>query len=865
MVSFILWVFVMLLLGTAAFPITFWLFPHLSDRGYGVSKQAGLLVFGFLYWILVTFRILPNNWAGVAAVFVLVVLLGCLAAWKSGWDEVKAWYRDNRWFVILVEGAFILLFAFLAFMRAASPDITGTEKPMELAFINSILHSSVFPPADPWLSGYAISYYYFGYVIVAGLIRLTGVLSGVGFNLAIALWFSMAALGIFSVVLNIIAKLPASGKNPNEKGTIARFAGWAALGPVFLIFMGNWEGLLELLHSLGLGNAGFWSWLDIKELTDVPAQFTGWLPSRPGGIWWWRASRVIQDHNLVSKDPIEVIDEFPFFSLYLSDLHPHVLSIPFVLLAASLALELFFRASESRQFRPGWYETVIHWLGGPKADIETSGQFLPAPMFWASALIFGGLAFMNIWDFPIYVGLACVGIVLARYLTDGWNRTRVIEFLETGLAFGLAGGLLFVPFYIGFSSQAGGLLPGLIFFSPGKHLWIMFGVLWLPVFAGLLTAFNDRSEGSVFRAGLGKAASLVGILWAAMLVLGLIITFAPDVVGLILPDKAISLSALVGQFFNLQGSSSWFDLLISTTIERLMAPGGWLTLLAMLALVWGGAIFLRRRAAEIQPEDGTTPVIVSNPKNSFPFVLVLTAVAAGLVIFPEFFYLRDQFGTRMNTIFKFYYQAWILWSIAAAVFMFIFFKRINTPVKALGGVLIIISIAAAALYPFYCFRDRFDGLTSSRLTLDGNAYFTLAYPDETAAIEYLHQAPDGTVAEAVGGSYTAYARVATLSGQANVIGWPGHESQWRGGAVEMGSREQDIKQLYQTNNWAEALTIIQKYQIRYIYVGSLELSTYRVNTQKFSSNLPVSYSNNTVTIYEVPESLIKPNTLTTVP
>jgi len=338
MLSFILWVFVMLLLGTAAFPIVFWLFPHLSDRAYGLAKPAGLLVFGFLYWILVTFRMLPNNWAGVLTVFLLVVLLGCLAAWKSGWGEIKAWYNENRWFVILVEAAFILLFAFLAYMRAASPDIIGTEKPMELAFINSILHSSVFPPADPWLSGYAISYYYFGYVIVAGLIRLTGVLPGVGFNLAIALWFSMAALGIFSLVLNIIAKLPAKGAAEKRQGSFTRYAGWAALGPVFLLFMGNWEGLLELLHSLGLGSAGFWSWLDIKELTEAPMQYTGWLPSRPGGIWWWRASRVIQDQNLVSLDPIEVIDEFPFFSLYLADLHPHVLSIPFVLLAASLAL-----------------------------------------------------------------------------------------------------------------------------------------------------------------------------------------------------------------------------------------------------------------------------------------------------------------------------------------------------------------------------------------------------------------------------------------------------------------------------------------------------------------------------------------------
>ena len=866
MLSFFLWVIVMLLLGTAAFPIIFRLLPHLSDRGYGLAKPAGLLVFGFLYWILVMFRILPNNWAGVATVFILVVILGCLAAAKSGWTNIKTWYCNNRWYVVLVESAFVLVFAFFAFMRAASPDIIGTEKPMELAFINSILYSPTFPPADPWLSGYAISYYYFGYVIVAGLIRLTGVISGVGFNLALALWFSMAALGIFSVVLNILAKLPVKDDDGKRDLPFTRFSGWAALGPVFLIFTANWEGVLELLHSLGLGSAGFWKWIDINELSDRPAQFVGWLPSRPAGIWWWRASRVIQDNNLISNDSIEVIDEFPFFSLYLADLHPHVLSIPFVLLAASLALEIFFRATEGKQFRPGWYETVAGWLGSDRADTATREQFLPAADFWSFALVFGGLAFMNIWDFPIYVGLTCVGMVLARYLSHGWNRDRVIEFFESGLAFGLAGVLFYLPFYTGFSSQAGGLLPGLVFFTPGKHLWMMFGVLWLPVFAGLLAAFRDQSEGSPFWTGLGRAAALVGGLWAAMLVLGLLITVVPDLVALVRPQSAAEMSGLVGQFYSLQGSSDRFDLLINTTGLRLLSPGGWLTLLVLLALVWGGAIVLRRhKAAAGMDGEKVNAARSVQPQSSLPFVMALTAVAAGLVVFPEFFYLRDQFGTRMNTIFKFYYQAWILWSIAAAVFMYVVFTQKNSLAKAIAGILIMLSMAAGFLYPVFGFIDRFTGIQANQLTLDGNAYFTRAYPDETDAIEYIHQAPKGSVAEAVGGSYTGYARVATFSGQSNVIGWPGHESQWRGGAEEMGSRELDMRQLYQTNNWIEALEIIRKYKIRYIYIGSLETNTYRVNDQKFLANLPVAFQNNTVVIYEVPDQLLISETQTMVP
>jgi uncharacterized membrane protein len=85
-----------------------------------------------------------------------------------------------------------------------------------------------------------------------------------------------------------------------------------------------------------------------------------------------------------------------------------------------------------------------------------------------------------------------------------------------------------------------------------------------------------------------------------------------------------------------------------------------------------------------------------------------------------------------------------------------------------------------------------------------------------------------------------------------VQGWGGHEAQWRGGAREMGSRESDIIRLYTTSDWEEAEAIIEKYQIRYIYIGSSEVRTYRVEEDKFRANLVRIYSNPTVVIYEAP-------------
>ena len=104
----------------------------------------------------------------------------------------------------------------------------------------------------------------------------------------------------------------------------------------------------------------------------------------------------------------------------------------------------------------------------------------------------------------------------------------------------------------------------------------------------------------------------------------------------------------------------------------------------------------------------------------------------------------------------------------------------------------------------------------------------------------------------MGGQYSEYARAATYSGQPNVIGWPGHEGQWRGGYTEVGSRPEDMRVLYETRIWDEAKSILDKYDVTYVYVGNLERSTYNLFEEKFRTNLPVVYEQGSVTIYVVP-------------
>jgi uncharacterized membrane protein len=269
---------------------------------------------------------------------------------------------------------------------------------MELAFINGILRSPVFPPQDPWLSGYAISYYYFGYVMTAMLARLSGITGSMAHNLMTSLIFALGAVGAYGILYNLLSitnrrpQLTSNTASDAQNETAVRrplsaVPGLALLAPLFLLLISNFGALLEILHQGGLFwvkdpatgqySSRFWTWLDMKELSQVPAIPFHWLPL-DRYLWWWRSSRVVQDYDML-KHPLEVIDEFPFFSFLLGDLHPHVLAIPFSLLAISVALNLFLG---------GWRGTItLPW--GARLNINFAG-------FLFSALVIGGLAFSTL-------------------------------------------------------------------------------------------------------------------------------------------------------------------------------------------------------------------------------------------------------------------------------------------------------------------------------------------------------------------------------------------------------------------------------------------------------------------------------------
>jgi uncharacterized membrane protein len=140
-------------------------------------------------------------------------------------------------------------------------------------------------------------------------------------------------------------------------------------------------------------------------------------------------------------------------------------------------------------------------------------------------------------------------------------------------------------------------------------------------------------------------------------------------------------------------------------------------------------------------------------------------------------------------------------------------------------------------------------------TLDGTAYLGDSHAEDHAAITWLNEqigsAPIILEAPGSGGSSYVYeGRVAALTGLPTLLGWAGHEGQWRGSYQVQQAREPDIQTIYNSLDPQTALTLLGKYDITYVYVGPLERSKYDPRgLDKFEQFMEVAYQQDGVTIY----------------
>ena len=791
------WLLTVEVLGLTTLPLTYVLFRRLPDRGLILSKVLALLLASYLLWILGSAHILPNSQFSIIGI--LVVMAGASYGLMRGrLAELIAFLKAERLPLLTSQMVFLVLFFLWVAVVYHTPAINHTEKPMDFAFLNSILKSTYFPPEDPWLADHPISYYYFGHFIMAMLTKLTAIPSSISYNLSIALIPALVGACVFSLVYNMI----------RLSGAVARRAVLFALAaPLFIVFIGNLEGVLEFIGARGWGSDGFWQWVSIKGLEGGGAGDGGFFPE---GQWWWRATRVIDTlRDGVSLD--YTITEFPFFSFLLGDLHPHLSSLPFLVLNLALALNLI---QSQRTMGPRWL------LQNPWEAV-------------AITLSLGALAFINIWDLPVFAAVLAVTVLAKAYRDRAGDITRALLSASSFLVPVLVGAvLLYLPFYLTLDSQASGILPTRdamatrpLFFFIIWGLFLLASGYFLLVQLTSLRGANSRSAGTF---GVTLAVALLPFaLWAVTKVL-------------VSPFEGGPVDAL--------GT-------VGTRLGKLL-PG--------MAIV---AVALYSLLLRLKEGHGTATV----------FPLLLLGVAFYLLLGAELFYLVDLFGTRMNTVFKAYYQSWLLLAIVSAYGLYYgssnplpsparFYNRL--PVRARRMVqpsleatrrgvpfawlgLVALVTLASLYYPVGAALDRTDGPRDGA-TLDGLAYLRSLNPSEYDAIRWLRdEAEPGRIVEAVGDDYSDHGRISASTGLPTILGWKGHEHQWRGSTKLFDGREEQVEQIYSESDPALVLALLESYDVRYVYVGARERARYGPGQfDSFASFLKPVFRRDSVVIYE---------------
>ncbi|MDP3982954.1 MAG: DUF2298 domain-containing protein [bacterium] len=284
------WVLVLELFAIAGVALVK-LFPSsFAQYGFAFGRLISILTISYLGWIGTSLGLILFTQFNLRLLLFLLVMVSCLFVYLAR-NRVRILIKKYWRFFALHEVIFWLSFALFALIRWNNPDlwhpVMGGEKPMDFAFLNSILRTTTFPPLDPWFAGETIHYYYFGQVITATMIKLSGVVPSVGYNLMLAYLFAQVAVSTFSIVWSLTKSILAS-----------------VAGILFLLISGN--------------------------LAQIPLLYKYFAHEYlPINAWYWTATRVM---------PNSEINEFPFFSFLYADLHAHLLALPIALLIIALII-----------------------------------------------------------------------------------------------------------------------------------------------------------------------------------------------------------------------------------------------------------------------------------------------------------------------------------------------------------------------------------------------------------------------------------------------------------------------------------------------------------------------------------------------
>jgi YYY domain-containing protein len=768
----------------------------LEDKGYSVSKIVGLIFLTFISWMLSSLHILPFGYANIAVSIIILAAVSFAFGKKN--LRISQWPRRN---IVISEIVFTMAFVALVLLQFGKADISysgNCDALFNYAFIQSILRGGYSPPLDPWFAGGTIPYYYGGHYLIAFVTKFTGVPPSVAFNIAMAMLYAFAMHASYGLLYNI---------------TKRKLYGLVAV--LFVCIIGYTSGAFQLVAHITQQSVLGYPPIGGENIIDWMLSFD-----------FWTAPWLING----------AITHYAGYSFLMSDMHTYFMSIPFQIAYISLVFAVFKRSLAGERL--------------PRCDV-----FL---IILVLSLCLGFFFFMNTWEYPTYIILTAAAFILMKPLVSSrllpclgrlkakTSRMHVDASSQRRADIGDAeescGESTNVQ--VTGSSRISVLVKrmkplfGLRLFIPLAVTVLSF-VLYLPYYlSSKLSGFHGIGiVPTELRTSLAELLEYCAPFLFILITFLLVIWKREFFAG----EKALIVAGLVLVSIVLIGVFLHFHVLI------VAVP----VLLLCIYFLWK-----------------------SKQRTERDFVFLLAIMGIAIVFSCELFYINDIFSgqwERFNSIMKIYHQVWIFLAISASAGMYYAFRYFTGKKKALIRVLKAVWLAILAVMLIAAFvhpvamttsliggRHEFWG--DGRGTLDGFAFIEEVNKGDYEAIKWLNDNVAGhpVILEMPGEQWSYSSRVSGYTGLPTVIGWQGNfEKVWGRNGSEVDTRAGEADLIYNTLNNDEALELLQKYNVEYIYIGTLEQNKYSIEgLQKFDSysgSYELIYQYEGVSIYRLKE------------
>lgn len=778
----VVWYLLILLVGLFAFPLVRAALPGLADNGYPLARVAGLLLWAWLVWLAGSNGIAFSK-ATIAVALGVVALFGAWQVWRQRAALKEEWGR--RWKLYLfLELLFLSFFLLDLFIRLANPDLWHPSKGGERPMNFAQLNAVLRSTTFPPYDAWFAGGYINYYYFGSVIVATPVKLLGIVPSIA----FNFILPTLFAIVATSAFSIGYNLLKP-RLADLERWSPKSDSRPLL-------TGLSTSAAIVLLGNLG------VVRLFVLGFQRNG----APGGVIeganllekvWWTAKGfflTLAGLNL----PYSRGDWYWFATRIFAYPHDTFYEFPaFTFLWSDLHAHLI--AYMLTLLVIAWVISLLQSRAQWKNRLDAAlGLFL-------GALVIGSLKPANTWDFYTYFIFGLVGLfyALLRYSRTDRIFPKMPEWAKRLI---LAGG-------------AATLVAGLamLFFQPFTH-WFGQAYSSINKWTGLRTPLTT------YLVQWGPLLFFI-VSWMAWETRQWLAETPVSALRKLRPYRELILAALFIVLLALAIQQVWVGLPTQTPPWKGMT----ILWLALPLALWAGVLMLFRPG-------------LADVKR---LVLFMTGTGLLLTMVVELWVIEGDVG-RMNTLYKFGVQTWVLLGISAAASFGWLLAEVRKWLpgwRAFYQVTATLLVTGSALFLLISgldkMRDRW--IPEAPRSLDSMDYMqyavyaefgrTFSTAEDYHAIRWMQENVQGSpvIVEAApaGIQYTWFSRYSIYTGLPTVVGWQWHEQQQRvyfqSQVIQRGF---EVDNFYATTNVNDAVAFLRRYNVRYIIVGQLERGKY---------------------------------------